>query len=110
VNKRRTIWLQKLFAGHFLALFLFIHVVKALHHHDIKQPASKEIASQKHLASNTTCDICEYYFAKDAHPEMDVIQLDPPVQRSPIYTDHHLSQYLTSIGLSCSDRGPPSMV
>jgi hypothetical protein len=109
VNKRRTIWLQKLFAGHFLALFLFIHVAKAVHHHDIKQTTTKEIASQKHLAANTACDICDYYFAKDAHPEMDTIQLNPPVTLSPLYTDH-LSQHLTSIGLSCSDRGPPSLV
>jgi hypothetical protein len=109
VNKRRTIWLQKLFAGHFLALFLFIHVVKALHHHDIKPTTATEIASQKQLAAKTACDICDYYFAKDAHLEIDEIQCKPPVKLSPLYTDH-LSQHLTSIGLSCSDRGPPSLV
>jgi hypothetical protein len=109
VNKRRPIWLQKLFAGSFLALFLFIHVIKALHHHDIKQTTSKEIASQKQLTPKTACDICDYYFAKDAHPEMDAIQLNPPVTLSPLYTDQ-LSQSCTSIGLSGSDRGPPSLV
>jgi hypothetical protein len=90
-------------------LFLFIHVVKALHHHDIKQTTSKEIASQKQLAAKTACDICDYYFAKDAHCEIDAIQCNPPVKLSPLFTGH-LSQSCTSIGLSCSDRGPPSLV
>ena len=109
MNKRRTIWLQKLFAGSFLALFLFIHVAKAVHHHDIKRSTSTEIASEKQLTAKTACDICDYFFAKDSDAETTSIQLEPPVILSPLFTDF-ISEKLTSVGLSSSDRGPPSLV
>jgi hypothetical protein len=108
VNKRSTIWLQKLFAGYFLALFLFIHVAKALHHHDIKPITAKEIASEKQLVAKTACDICDYYFAKDADAGTTSTQLEPPAILSPLYTDLLVEQ-LTSVGLPSSDRGPPSI-
>ena len=109
MKKRKIIWLPKLLAGCLLALFLFIQVVKALHHHDIKQTFAKEIPSGKHVEAKTECAICDYYFAKDANAKTASIQLESPVILSPFYTDC-LSKKLTSIGLSSTDRGPPSYI
>ncbi len=103
------ILLQQLTAGFFLALFVFIHVVKLTHHHHSTQPVAKANEFEKQIRISTDCSVCDYYFVKDSHNQTNSLQIEAPHPTSPSYADF-FSPRITSIGLHSSDRGPPSLV
>jgi len=108
VIKRKAIFIQRLIAGLFLALFLFIHVVKISHHHHQAQSISKEISKGLQASSSySDCSICDYQVAKDSYHFNDFPSLQKTSKHFSSYSFYH-SPFLTSIGSTSSGRGPPS--
>lgn len=107
MNKKRTILLQQIFAGFFLALFLFIHIVKFTHTHTTAHPAEKGYSTISKASNSGNCSICDYQVAKDAHHFHDFYVVTGPVKKLCTYASYH-TPFVTSVGATSSGRGPPS--
>ena len=107
VNKKRTILLQQIFAGFFLALFLFVHIIKFTHTHTIVPAAEKGYSKSNKASGSGNCSICDYQVAKDVHHFHDFYFVTVPAKRLFTYASHH-TPFVTSVGATSSGRGPPS--
>jgi hypothetical protein len=91
-----------------LTLFLFIHSLKLVHSHDHDHPNS--LKGNKEMVSKAKhCGVCDYHFSKDAHKQ-NASFISFKVLEIPVYLNFYQSESLSSIGLSYSDRGPPSLI
>lgn len=89
-----------------LALFLTLHIGKALHHHSSTRLDTKGAAAAHHLTSAADCDICDFEIAKNGDVVVPVFTSS--IQQEPLlHQAHSLRKKMASIGLSFSDRGPP---
>ena len=92
-------------AGFLLALLVFIHTEKAVHHHEsiIAKTQQEGISSS---SKAFVCSICDYVFAKDA----GLLYL-PAVKIPVTYFEEEFKElqslYHTSVTFSCIGRGPP---
>ncbi len=107
MNKRKAILLQRLAAGFFLALFLFIHVAKAAHQHESVPSFAKYVAGSIKVSQTSDCSICEYQLTKDSFHFHEFPQVNVIKQILSSYSFYHTS-FVTSIGSTSSGRGPPA--
>jgi hypothetical protein len=107
VNKKGVIFLQRLTAGFFLALFLFVHVAKAMHQHDAVPSFSKAISGAAEVSGEKDCSVCDYQLAEDSFHFNEFPQAKEIKQTQPLYSFYNTPVF-TSIGSSSSGRGPPS--
>ena len=91
-----------------LLVFLFIHAAKALHQHD-RGHAKSENAANKITLKAKSCAVCDYHFTKDADAQFTFINIIDGQLPLPFYL-YPAPQIITSVGLACSDRGPPVAV
>lgn len=106
MNKIVTIQKQVL-ALLLLGVFLFIHIGKSMHTHEISVLAEKSFPTEQVSKSND-CPVCDFHFTKDAEHEVKTNELSQPL---PVAIQHTAfqSRHTASIGLSYSDRGPPAL-
>jgi hypothetical protein len=91
----------------FLALFLFIHIVKVSHYHDQTHAISKEMSKGQHVSSSyLDCSICDYQVAKDSYHFTDFPSEQKAFHGFPSFSFYN-TPFVTSIGSSSSGRGPP---
>jgi hypothetical protein len=102
---RNTIF-KSITAGLLLALLVFIHVEKAVHHHE-------NIITNTHQEGFSTasksyvCSICDYVFARDAGlPDLPVAHI--PVSYFEKEQVNFSSDYYSPVFFSITDRGPPT--
>lgn len=106
VNFFRNTIIKCITAGFLLALLVFIHTEKAVHHHEsIIAKTQKEGISTS--SNSFVCSICDYVFAKDAGlpdlPVINVLAKFKGLDNSVFY-----SCYITSFSSCIADRGPPA--
>jgi hypothetical protein len=96
-------------AGFFLGLFLFIHAFKISHQHDSIQPPTKQILNSPVFSQTGDCSICDYHFTKDSFhvTEFPLIKKTGPAEPS---NNSFTSLFISSIGFTSFDRGPPALV
>jgi hypothetical protein len=109
VNNRKTIWIEKLIAGFFLAVFLLVHAGKATHQHDTLLFSTKEISASSAVAQATDCSICDYHLTKDNYHFTGFPQVQN-TEPSPFSSSFYHTPRVTSIGSASSGRGPPVLV
>lgn len=105
VSTGATIFLPRLFAGFYLALFLFIHVVKLTHHHNPVQPSLNGF-SKNALSNSSDCSICSYEVAKDSHHFHGFVSVLKTGEYSTVCVFYN-RPLVTSRGSAFSGRGPP---
>lgn len=105
VDHQATLW-RKIAAGALLAVFLFITVAKFLHSHENAR-LSASLQKAALVKKNVHCIICDFHLSKDTEAAHQPGALPHP-ERPFFYSVYFLPFAKSSIGLSYSDRGPPS--
>lgn len=108
MNLLRASYFRKTGAMLFLALFVFVHAIKALHTHEISLASS-------HFHGDTTtdlkagffCSICDFQLAKDSDAITGNAELVIPVQGIPLIYIYILPVYNSTLTVS-SGTDPPS--
>ncbi len=97
---------KKIAAGLLLALLVFIHTEKAVHHHE-KVIAKSQQSGFTTASNNISCAICDYVFAKDADmPVQSIISFRADYfqkQSAPLIPHHN-----RLVVFQITDRGPPA--
>jgi len=107
LQKNTTIFVKRVTALFLIALFIFIHAVQIHHHHDNILSIDAANSGQD-IVKSIGCDICKYHFVKEGalpivYQQIEILRsLDKPLIALSISP-------VTSIGLSSSGRGPPSV-
>ncbi|MEO5947482.1 MAG: hypothetical protein ABIP79_11750 [Chitinophagaceae bacterium] len=99
--------LKKIAVGLLLALLVFIHTEKAVHHHK-KSVATSQQNGYTTASNNFLCSICDYVFAKDADVPVQFI-LSISVDYSQEQSAQLISHYNRVIIFQITDRGPPAV-
>lgn len=97
---------KKIAAGLLLALLVFIHTEKAVHHHE-KGIVKSQQSGYTNSSQSILCSICDYVFAKDADVQAESIisfSVDYYKEQSAILISHSNKIVVFQI----SDRGPPA--
>jgi hypothetical protein len=99
--------LQKLTAGFFLALLLFVYAAKATHQHQPVPSFSKGISDCAEVSQSSECSICAYQLTQDSFHFNGFYEVIKPEQTRSFYS-YYNTPFLTSIGSASSGRGPPA--
>jgi hypothetical protein len=105
VNRKKIITTQKLSAILLVAIFSFTYCIKAFHSHDNNLQFSG-IGHQ--FEKSNECPVCEFQPVKDSEHDIAEIALLNPKAQSAAFSTYQ-SNFISSIGLSYSDRGPPTL-
>ncbi|MFT4153300.1 hypothetical protein [Parafilimonas sp.] len=109
MNFLRASYFRKAGAILFIALFAFVHAVKALHTHEIS------LACHHHQTDNSdadvkayfSCSICDFQLAKDSDGAVSCFEIAPPLHNIHIYHTYTLPAYTTVVA-TASGTDPPS--
>lgn len=97
---------KKIAAGLLLALLVFIHTEKAVHHHE-KGIAKSQQTGYTTVSNNILCSICDYLFAKDADiPAQSILSFS--VDYCQEQSSQLISSNSTTVVFQITDRGPPA--
>ncbi len=110
MNFLRSTYFKKTSAVIFISLFVFVHVVKALHTHEIsivysQQSCNKSDATVK---ADFSCSICDFQIAKDSDASTSNIQFITPERCIVLFSTYILPEYNSIVG-SSSGTDPPSL-
>jgi hypothetical protein len=106
MNKKITIQKQAL-AILFLGVFLFIHLGKAIHSHELTSIAYQDSPTEQ-VSSTADCPVCDFHLTKDTEHQVATIDLELPLPGF-IQKTSFQSRRPSSIELTFSDRGPPAL-
>lgn len=106
----RTAYFKKTNAALCIALFVFIHAVKAFHTHDLSSNAfasntNKNAATVK---ANFNCAICDFQLAKDSDATITSFNIETPVHYIGVHY-YYLLPVSTSFAIASDNKGPPSL-
>lgn len=105
-----NIKIQKLNAAFFLALLVFIHVVKAFHTHDYAIVNAYDTSKKESVLKQIySCAICDYQVTKDSDSYIDELRIERPVWIIISYF-HYIAPQVFSSHVFVSSRGPPAFV
>jgi hypothetical protein len=100
---------KRLAAGLLVALVFTVTVVKFFHTCDEHVYFADENGMEQ-ISDNVKCAICEFHLTNDVVMNMELPSIDAPVFHSNIIFPSYSRFFQSSIGLSFSDRGPPSLL
>jgi len=106
--------INKAAAGLLLIVLLFIHSVKLLHNHSLRQCHSVHAAAALCKMIDDTswssgdCSICNYHLTKDAYTNFSTGTLDHPVYLSD-FNPENISFKKTGSFYLFETRGPPAL-
>lgn len=106
MNAKSTIQKQ-LLALLLIGVFLFIHVGKAFHSHELLGNTDN-VCQTGQVSKSNDCSVCDFHFTKDTEHQIITVNTEHP---TPILVQHAFlqSRKASSIGLSYADRGPPAI-
>ena len=110
MNFLRTKYFKQTSAAIFLSLFVFIHVVKAFHTHDLSSGAFSTNANKNAatLKANFTCAICDFQLAKDSDAAIISFNIETPIHCLAAQYFYQLP-VSTSFAIASDNKGPPSI-
>jgi hypothetical protein len=100
---------KRITAGLLVALVFTVTVVKFFHSCDEHAYFADENGMEQ-VSDNVKCAICEFHLTNDVVINMEVPSIDAPVFHSNIIFASYSRFFPSSVGLSFSDRGPPSLL
>jgi len=104
----RSDTIKKISALLFMALFVFVLAVKALHFHDLSSQKNNNAHQLANIGASFFCNICEFQLAKDIDAEMPVIDFATPLIFLHSYY-HFKTNSPVSFEKDVLVRGPPSL-
>lgn len=111
MNLLRASYFRKTGAMLLLALFVFVHAIKALHTHEISLASSHfhgdDTATD--VKAGFFCTICDFQIANDSDAVISTAELVIPVQRIPLLNIYISPVYSFAVTVS-SGTDPPSFV
>lgn len=109
MNFLRTAYYRKAGALALIALLVCIHLIKAMHTHDISSCVFHSLdKNATAVKANFSCAICDFQVAKDSDAVVAEISIAPPVFFICSYFNYTLPQ-ANSFAVVFDGRGPPSI-
>jgi hypothetical protein len=102
-----ALYFKKTVAVIFLALFVFIYAVKALHTHEAVSTTGASSKSTA-LKADFYCAICDFQLAKDCDTEIPAFTFSTPIHFVQSYFSYTVSSH-DALPVTSVVRGPPAI-